>query len=155
MGIENVLPGLRTSKSTPKHEVYPYLLRRVEIQRVNQVRSSDITYIPVTGGWVYLVAVMDWYSRMIVSWELSNSMEIQFCLVALERALRAGQPEVFNTDQGAQFTSPRFVRILEEEGVQVSMDGRGRYLDKQERSALVVWPTWFESPGAGFGAIRW
>lgn len=129
MGIESVLPGPRTSTSAPHNAVYPYLLRNVEIQRVNQVWSSDITYIPVARGWVYLVAVMDWYSRMIVSWELSNSMELQFCLVALERALRAGKPEVFNTDQGAQFTSPRFVGVLEEEGVQVSMDGRGRYLD--------------------------
>lgn len=129
MGIESVLPGPRTTRSAPEHAIYPYLLRNVEVVRVDQVWSADITYIPVAGGWVYLVAVMDWFSRRILSWELSNSMELQFCLVALERALRVGKPEVFNTDQGAQFTSPRFVNALEEEEIAVSMDGRGRYLD--------------------------
>lgn len=129
MGIRSVLPQPGSSQRAPAHKLYPYLLRDVKIERVNQVWSSDITYIPVRGGWVYLVAVIDWYSRLILSWELSNSMEIHFCLIALERALHKAQPEIFNTDQGAQFTSPQFVEPLQTRGIRVSMDGKGRCLD--------------------------
>ena len=129
MGIASILPQPGTSKPAPGHAIYPYLLRHVEIERVNQVWSTDITYIPVVGGWMYLVAIKDWYSRFIVSWELSNSMEVSFCQSALERALSFAQPEVFNSDQGAQFTSPKFTNLLTAREVKISMDGRGRYLD--------------------------
>jgi putative transposase len=114
MDIASVLPKPGSSKPGPEHTIYPYLLRDVPIKHVNQVWSTDITYIPVAGGWVYLVAIKDWYSRFILSWELSNSMEVSFCLTALEQALNQGQPEVFNSDQGAQFTSPKFTEVLKQ-----------------------------------------
>ena len=129
MGIASVLPQPGTSRPAPEHRIYPYLLRNVAIERVDHVWSSDITYIPVMGGWMYLVAVLDWHSRFVLSWELSNTMEATFCVDTLERALEGSRPEVFNTDQGAQFTSPRFTDVLEREGVKVSMDGKGRCLD--------------------------
>ena len=129
MGIASVLPQPGTSRPAPEHRIYPYLLRNVVIERVDHVWSSDITYIPVMGGWMYLVAVLDWHSRFVLSWELSNTMEATFCVDTLERALKGSRPEVFNTDQGAQFTSPRFTDVLEREGVKVSMDGKGRCLD--------------------------
>lgn len=129
MEIASILPQPGTSKPAPEHRIYPYLLRNVAIERVNQVWSTDITYIPVVGGWMYLVAIKDWYSRFILSWELSNSMEVSFCQSALERALYGAQPEVFNSDQGAQFTSLRFTELLSAREIRISMDGRGRYLD--------------------------
>jgi putative transposase len=129
MGIEALHPRASTSNPHPEHVVYPYLLREVEIHEVNQVWSTDITYIPMASGWMYLVAVMDWRSRYILSWELSNSLDISFCLEALEAALRRGTPRVFNTDQGSQFTSPRFTQLLKDRDIQISMDGRGRALD--------------------------
>jgi putative transposase len=129
MGIEAVYPKRRTSRSVPGHKVYPYLLRDVSITHANQVWSSDITYIPLPRGFMYLVAVMDSSSRYVLSWRLSNSMETRFCLEALEAALAEGQPEIFNTDQGAQFTSPAFTSRLESQGIAISMDGRGRALD--------------------------
>jgi putative transposase len=111
------------------HKVYPYLLRNVTIERVNQVWSTDITYIPMPAGFMYLTAVMDWHSRYVLSWRLSNTLEMEFCLEALEEALSQGCPEVFNTDQGVQFTTPSFTRRLESAGAKVSMDGKGRCLD--------------------------
>lgn len=129
MGLEAIYPKPKTSKPNPENRVFPSLLRGVAAARPNQVWSTDITYIPLRRGHAYLVAVMDWYSRYVLSWEVSMSLEAGFCLEALEAALRRGRPEIFNTDQGAQFTSLAFTGRLEEAGVRVSMDGRGRALD--------------------------
>jgi len=130
MGLEPIYPKPRTSRPHPDHKVYPYLLRDKTIDRPNQVWSADITYIPMRRGFMYLVAVMDWHSRKVLSWRVSNTLESEFCIEALEQALRDhGKPEIFNTDQGAQFTSRRFVELLESHGIQVSMDGRGRVQD--------------------------
>ena len=130
MGIEAVFPGRRTTKPEPGHKKYPYLLRDVEITRPNQVWSTDITYVPLRRGFMYLVAVMDWHSRYVLSWRLSNTLGGEFCVASLEEALaRWGSPEIFNSDQGSQFTSPTFTGRLEERGIRVSMDGRGRALD--------------------------
>ena len=130
MGLEPIYPKPRTSRPHPDHKVHPYLLRDKTIDRPNQVWSADITYIPMRRGFMYLVAVMDWYSRKVLSWRVSNTLESEFCIEALEQALRRyGKPEIFNTDQGAQFTSRGFVGLLESNGIQVSMDGRGRVQD--------------------------
>jgi putative transposase len=130
MGIEAVYPKPRLSAGGAGHKVYPYLLRNVTIDRVNQVWSTDITYIPLPRGFMYLTAVLDWHSRFVLSWRLSNTLEVDFCLEALEEALgRYGCPEVFNTDQGVQFTSASYTSRLEAAGAQVSMDGKGRCLD--------------------------
>jgi putative transposase len=129
MGLEAVYPKPRLSLRGTGHQVYPYLLRGVAIERVNQVWSTDITYIPLPQGFMYLTAVLDWYSRYVLSWRLSNTLDVAFCLEALEEALRRGCPEVFNTDQGVQYTSPSFTSRLEAAGTRVSMDGRGRWLD--------------------------
>jgi putative transposase len=130
MGLESVAPKPNTSKPAPEHAVYPYLLRNVTVSRVNQVWAADITYIPMARGFAYLVAIMDWHSRYVLSWRLSNTMETTFCLDALQEALsRYGRPEIFNTDQGAQFTSDDFTGLLLAEGVKLSMDGKGRCLD--------------------------
>jgi len=130
MGLEPIYPKPRTSRPHPDHKVYPYLLRDLTINRPNQVWTSDITYIPMRRGFMYLVAVMDWYSRKILSFRVSNTLDSEFCIEALEEALlRYGKPEIFNTDQGAQFTSRGFVGVLESLGIQVSMDGRGRAQD--------------------------
>ncbi|MGH7535899.1 MAG: IS3 family transposase [Gemmatimonadales bacterium] len=129
LGLVALGPQPGTSRAAPEHRVYPYLLRGVVIERANHVWSTDITYIRLRGGYVYLVAVLDWYSRYVLSWRLSNSLEVGFCLEALEGALSLGPPEIFNTDQGAQFTSPAFTGRLAAAGVQISMDGRGRALD--------------------------
>ena len=129
MGLQAITPGPHTSKPSPEHKIYPYLLRGVHIVRVNHVWSADITYIPMLNGYMYLVAVIDWYSRYVVSWELSNSMESFFCVSALERALECGIPDIFNTDQGSQFTCSDFTKILLDKDISVSMDGRGRALD--------------------------
>ncbi len=129
MGLEAVYPKPRLSLRGAGHQVYPYLLRNVAIERVNQVWSTDITYIPLPKGFMYLTAVMDWYSRYVLSWRLSNTLDGAFCLEALEEALSRGCPEVFNTDQGVQFTSASFTGRVETAGAQVSMDGRGRCLD--------------------------
>jgi putative transposase len=130
MGLEPIYPKPRTSRPHPDHKVYPYLLRDLTIDRPNQVWSADITYIPMRRGFMYLVAVMDWHSRKVLSWRVSNTLESEFCIEALEQALRRyGKPEIFNTDQGAQFTSRGFVGLLESNGIQVSMDGRGRVQD--------------------------
>ena len=129
MGLEAVYPKPRLSVGGAWHKVYPYLLRGVAIERVNQVWSTDITYIPMPNGFMYLAAVIDWYSRYVLSWRLSNTLDVGFCLEALEEALSRGCPEVFNTDQGVQFTSASFTGRLEAAGTKVSMDGRGRCLD--------------------------
>ncbi len=130
MGIEAVYPRPRTSRPHPQHKVYPYLLRDLTISRPNQVWACDITYIPMARGFMYLVAVMDWHSRKILSWRVSNTMEPAFCIDALEEALdRYGAPEIFNTDQGAQFTSNGFTQVLKDHHVAISMDGRGRCQD--------------------------
>jgi len=130
MGLVALGPKPRTSKPAPGHVIFPYLLKGVAITRPNQVWAADITYIPIGKGFLYLVAVMDWATRAVLAWRLSNSMETSFCLEALDAALaRHGRPEIFNTDQGSQFTSAAFTGKLATEGIRVSMDGRGRYLD--------------------------
>lgn len=129
LGLEAVYPKPKLSQPGEGHKVYPYLLKDVAITRVNQVWSTDITYIRMAEGFVYLVAVMDWFSRYVLSWALSLTMEVDFCLDALERALRSGRPEIFNSDQGSQFTSEKFSGVLARRGVAISMDGRGRCLD--------------------------
>lgn len=129
LGIEAIYPKPNLSRPAPGHEVYPYLLRNVAILRPNQVWSTDITYVPLRGGFLYLVAVMDWFSRFVLSWELSNTMETGFCLAALEAAFGFGQPEIWNSDQGSQFTAADFLAPLKKRGISISMDGRGRALD--------------------------
>ena len=130
MGLMAVYRRPRTSRPHPEHKVYPYLLRNVSITRPNQVWCADITYIPMKRGYLYLVTIMDWYSRAVLSWRLSNTMDADFCVAALEDALnRYGAPEIFNTDQGSQFTSYEFTRTLREAGARISMDGRGRWMD--------------------------
>jgi putative transposase len=130
MGLASVAPKPNTSKRSKAHTVYPYLLRELVISRSNQVWCTDITYIRLQGGFVYLVAIMDWYSRHVLSWEISNTMENSFCVSALERAIRRyGVPEIFNTDQGSQFTSIDFTAILAQSGIKISMDGKGRWMD--------------------------
>lgn len=129
MGLAAIVPKPDLSKPHPAHPVYPYLLRDVPIKQVNQVWSADITYIPLHQGWMYLVAIIDWFSRYVLAWEVSNTLDTDFCLVALERALKLGTPTIFNTDQGAQFTSTAFISRLERAQIAISMDGRGRALD--------------------------
>jgi putative transposase len=130
MGLESVAPKPNTSKANEEHPVYPYLLRGLTIKRPNQVWAADITYIPLARGFAYLVAVMDWHSRRVLSWRLSNTMDPSFCVEALQEALsRFGRPEIFNSDQGSQFTSGDFTGILLGAGVKISMDGKGRCID--------------------------
>ena len=130
MGIAALGPKRRTTKPTPGHKIFPYLLRNLVIDRPNQVWAADITYIPIGRGFLYLVAVMDWASRAVLAWRLSNTMDVSFCVSALEDALaRFGRPEIFNTDQGSQFTSAAFTGTLAQAGVRISMDGRGRWMD--------------------------
>jgi len=130
LGLEGMAPGPNTSKAHPQHKVYPYLLRGLDIVRPNQVWSTDITYIRLPRGFVYLVAIIDWYSRKVLSWRLSNSMDASFCVDCLQEALaHFGKPEIFNSDQGSQFTSDAFTGVLIENGITISMDGRGRALD--------------------------
>ena len=129
MGIEGVRPRRRTTRPGAGHRVYPYLLRNRVIERPDEVWASDITYVPMRHGFLYLVAVMDWFSRHVLSWRLSNTLEGTFCVEALESALSESRPAIFNSDQGSQFTSVRFTSRLESCGVAISMDGRGRYQD--------------------------
>jgi putative transposase len=131
MGIQAIYPKPRTTKIHPEHKVYPYLLKDVAIVRPNQVWSTDITYVGLATGYVFVVAVVDWYTRYVLSWGLSNTMDVEFCMDAASKAFDASgvAPEIFNTDQGSQFTSPRFVNLIEGSGSKVSMDGRGRALD--------------------------
>lgn len=129
MGIEAIYQKPNLSKPNPNHKVYPYLLRGVAILRINQVWSTDITYIPMRNGFLYLTVVIDWYSRYALAWKVSNSLDGTFCREVLLEALTIGCPETFNTDQGAQYTSMEFIRILLDRGIKVSMDGRGRAID--------------------------
>jgi putative transposase len=130
MGLVPIYQRPRTTVPNPEHRVWPYLLRGMVIDRPNQVWCTDITYIPMRRGFLYLVAVMDWATRRVLSWRVSNTMDAEFCIEALEEALaRFGQPEIFNSDQGSQFTSPRFTEVLQQAGVRISMDGRGRWMD--------------------------
>lgn len=129
LGLQAIYPKPNLSQASKESDVYPYLLRDVPIERVSQVWSSDITYIRMRLGFVYLTAVMDWFSRYVLSWRLSVSLDGSFCREALRQALQFGRPEIFNSDQGTQYTSPGFTEILKEHGIQISMDGRGRALD--------------------------
>jgi len=129
MGLEAIYQRPRTSRPAPEHRIYPYLLRGLVIERVNQVWAADITYIPMARGFLYLVVVMDWVSRYVLAWRLSNLLDASFCIEALEEALSQGRPAIFNTDQGSQFTSMAFTGVLERAGIQISMDGRGRWMD--------------------------
>lgn len=130
MGLESIAPKPNTSKPAPEHAVYPYLLRNLTICRIDQVWATDITYIPMARGFAYLVAVIDWYSRRVLAWRLSNTLDTTFCVEALQEALsRFGCPKIFNTDQGSQFTSEAFTDVLRNKGIKISMDGKGRCLD--------------------------
>ena len=130
MGLAGMAPGPNTSRPHPEHKVYPYLLRGVSVVRPDQVWGTDLTYIRLARGFAYLVAIMDWYSRRVLSWRISNTMEAVFCIDCLEEALRRhGKPEIFNSDQGSQFTSDAFTGVLKRENISISMDGRGRAFD--------------------------
>jgi putative transposase len=129
MGLQATLPGPHTSRPHPEHVKYPYLLRGMEIGAPCEVWSADITYIPLQRGFMFLVAVIDWFSRYVIAWDVSNTMESGFCVATLKRALKTGRPSIFNTDQGTQFTSEEFTGTLTQAGVRISMDGRGRALD--------------------------
>lgn len=129
MGLMAIYPGRNLSRPAPGHKIYPYLLRGVVVERVNQVWSADITYIRLKTGFVYLVAIVDWFSRYILAFDISITLEVDFCIETLQRALVRATPEIFNSDQGSQFTSPRHTEILHLSGVRISMDGRGRALD--------------------------
>ena len=131
MGIQAIYPKKKFSWRNKNHKVYPYLLRNVKIQKPNQVWSADITYVRLTEGFAYLIAIIDWFSRYVINWKLSNSLDIEFCLECLNEALsqNKNKPDIFNTDQGSQFTSPQFTGILESNEIQISMDGRGRCFD--------------------------
>ena len=160
MGLAAVYPKMNLSKRNQAHKVYPYLLNGLEITRPNHVWSTDITYIRMFQGFVYLVAIIDWYSRYILSWRVSISLEGEFCVAALEEAMeKYGKPEIFNTDQGVQFTSENFTNTLKQAGVQISMDGKGRALDnifierfwrslKQEKIYLIILNTVQEAKNA-------
>ncbi len=130
MGLKAMAPGPSTSRKSPENKTYPYLLRNFKISRANQVWCSDITYLPMPGGFMYLCVIMDWYSRKVLAWSISNTLDTEFCLSCLERALAFyGKPEIFNTDQGCQFTSKAFTGLLKGQGIKISMDGKGRFVD--------------------------
>ncbi len=130
IGLVPIYQRPRTTIPHPEHRIYPYLLRDLTIDRPNQVWCTDITYIPMRRGFLYLVAVMDWWTRKVLSWRVSNTMDVGFCIEALEDALaRHGRPEIFNSDQGSQFTSPHFTKVLRDAEIRMSMDGKGRWMD--------------------------
>ena len=130
MGLEAIYPKPNTSKPHPGHRIYPYLLKGLDINRPDMVWATDITYIPMRRGFMYLVAIMDWHSRKVLSWRISNTLDSEFCVSALEEAIaRYGSPEIFNTDQGSQFTSMAFTNVLKSHDIKISMDGRGRCMD--------------------------
>jgi putative transposase len=130
MGVEALYRKPRTTKRNPEHKVYPYLLRSLPVTRANQVWAMDITYIPMARGFVYLAAVVDWYSRRVLAWKVSNTMDVHFCLEAVEEALeKHGNPEIMNTDQGSQFTSLAFTQLLKDNDIRISMDGKGAWRD--------------------------
>jgi len=138
MGLKAIYRRPRTSVPAPGHKIYPYLLSGMKITRPNQVWAADITYIPMARGFLYLVAIIDWYSRYVLSWRLSNTLDADFCVEALQEALRKGKPEIFNTDQGSQFTSEAFTGLLQQHGVKISMDGKGSYNDPVHRAVVAV-----------------
>jgi putative transposase len=130
IGLSPIYQAPKTSAPHPQHRIYPYLLRHLSIERPNQVWCADVTYIPMRRGFLYLVAIMDWFSRKVLAWRLSNTMDTDFCVAALEEAIaRYGRPDIFNTDQGSQFTSFTFTTTLKDAGIRISMDGRGRWMD--------------------------
>ncbi len=130
MGIQAIHPGPKTSQPHPRHKIYPYLLRNLSIDQANQAWASDITYLPMENGFIYLTVIMDWFSRKVLSWRLSNSMDSSFCVDALEEAIhRYGKPGIFNTDQGSQFTSDAFIDVLKDNDIDISMDGKGAWRD--------------------------
>lgn len=130
MGIQAIHPGPKTSKPHPQHKIYPYLLRKLDINRANQVWCSDVTYLPMASGFLYLTVIMDWYSRKVLSWRVSNSLDASFCVDALEEAIyRYGTPDIFNTDQGSQYTSEAFTKALKDNDIDISMDGKGAWRD--------------------------
>jgi putative transposase len=129
MGISGIAPGPNTSKSAPEHKIYPYLLRHICAQQPNHIWGIDITYIRLKGGWMYLVAILDWFSRFVVAWEIDQTLELPFVLNAVERALQQATPTIWNSDQGSHFTSPQYLNRLLSANVQISMDGRGRAVD--------------------------
>ena len=130
MGLEAIYPKRKTSNPNPAHKTYPYLLRKLRIDHPNQVWAADISYLPMEKGFMYLVAIMDWYSRKVLSWRISNTMDSDFCVSALKEAIdKYGCPEIFNTDQGSQFTSEAFTQVLKDNDIKISMDGRGRFQD--------------------------
>jgi putative transposase len=129
MGLQAIYPKRRTTRPAAGHRIYPYLLREMAVTRPDQVWATDITYVPMRRGFLYLVAIMDWYSRYVVAWRLSNTLEGTFCLETLDEALSHGRPEIFNSDQGSQFTATAFTSQLEASGIAISMDGRGRAMD--------------------------
>jgi putative transposase len=129
MGLQAIYPKPKTSMAAKEHQVYPYLLRGLTLTQPQQVWSADITYIPLRHGFMYLVAVIDWYSRYVLAWQLSNTLDSHFCVDALQLALCQGQPDIFNTDQGSQFTAAAFTACLQQKGIRISMDGKGRALD--------------------------
>jgi len=130
MGIQAIHPGPRTTQPNPQHKIYPYLLRNLNIDQANQVWASDITYLPMETGFIYLTVIMDWFSRKVLSWRLSNSLDSSFCVDALEEAIhRYGKPEIFNTDQGSQYTGDAFIEMIKNNEIRISMDGKGAWRD--------------------------
>lgn len=130
MGVQAIHPGPKTSKPHPRHKVYPYLLRNLDINCANRVWCSDVTYMPMASGFLYLTVIMDWYSRKVLSWRVSNSLDVSFCVDALEEAIyRYGTPDIFNTDQGSQYTSETFTKVLKNHCIDISMDGKGAWRD--------------------------
>jgi len=130
MGLVAMAPGPHTSKKKREHKIYPYLLRNLKVSRPNQVWCTDITYLPMQGGYMYLCVIMDWYSRKVLTWSISNTLDTEFCISCLERAIaRYGAPEIFNSDQGCQYTSEAFTGILKAHGIRISMDGKGCFMD--------------------------
>ena len=146
MGLETVYPKPNLSKAVKEHKKYPYLLRGVDINRRDQVWSSDITFIRIKYGFIYLMAIIDWFSRYVLDWELSISLGADFCIEALERVLKGGRCDIFNTDQGSQFTSDGFTRILLANEIQISMDGKGRALDNIRRNRIASEASGLRSP---------
>ena len=139
MGLESTAPKPNTSKPAPKHDVYPYLLRNLKVSRVNQVWAADITYIPMARGFLFLLAIIDWCSRRVLAWRLSTTLETSFCVEALHEALaRYGCPEIFNTDQGSQFTSKEFTDVVLDHGIKISMDGKGAFHRQHLRRATLA-----------------
>lgn len=138
MGLQGAVPGPHTSRAHPEHESYPYLIGHMHLTHSNRVWATDITYVPMPTGFLYRVAILDWYSRYVLSWQLSNTLDTRFCVEALDRALAEQEPCVFNTDQGAQFTSTEFTDRLKERQILISMDGRGRALDNVSSSGSGV-----------------